>query len=85
MKPLLYMETTIPSYLVARPSLYATPANDDILGELHAGGEQHAAAMNFDLHAICEEARRTEKLLAASGWKVVSQAARESKNLPQPA
>ena len=61
------------------------PLQDDILAEIHAAREQHAAGLNYDLHAICEESRLEEQSLAADGWRVVNFVRPAQPLTPQPA
>lgn len=49
-----------------------SPETDDLLAGIRAAREQHAASHRYDLHAICNEARREEQKLAAEGWRVVN-------------
>ena len=61
------------------------PLYDEILAGIHAAREEHAAALKFDIHALCEESRREEKLLAAAGWKIVNLVRGDRPPTPQPA
>jgi hypothetical protein len=47
---------------------------DPIVQEIHRIRDEHARKFNYDLHAICEDARRKQ---AQSGHKVVSRQPRK--------
>ena len=59
--------------------MYAEPVDggkrmtwkDPIVEEVRAAREAYAAKFNYDLDAIFEDIKRSEKLREAAGWKLV--------------
>ncbi len=53
---------------------------DPIVEEVRRIRDEYARQMNYDLHAMCEDLRRKEKL---SGYKVVSLPKRPARFIPR--
>lgn len=51
---------------------YDKPDDDPIVAEVRRIREELAARFNFDLHAICEDARRQTEEAERAGAKVVT-------------
>ena len=58
----------------------AAVVNDPISAEVHKAREEFARQFNYDLHAMCEELRREEKL--SGGGPLVSRPKRPAQTFP---